>query len=64
MARSGRHLARRCAVQALYQWQMTGQAPEQIMETFIGNENLQGKHRDYFLALVNIIPIELLISML
>ena len=56
MARSGRHLARRCAVQALYQWQMTGQSSDQITETFIGNENLRGKHRDYFLSLINIIP--------
>lgn len=56
MARSGRHLARRCAVQALYQWQMTGQNPEQIIETFIENDNLTGKHQDYFLGLINIIP--------
>ncbi len=49
-------MARRCAVQALYQWQMTGQEPEQIIQTFIGNENLTGKHRDYFLTLINIIP--------
>lgn len=56
MARSGRHLARRCAVQALYQWQMTGQDKEQIIETFIENENLNGKHQDYFLSLINFIP--------
>jgi len=56
LARSGRHLARRCAVQALYQWQVTGQAPEKIIDSFIANENLSGKHRDYFLALINIIP--------
>ena len=56
MARSGRHLARRCAVQALYQWQMTGQAKEKIVDSFIENENLEGKHQDYFLSLINIIP--------
>ena len=56
MARSGRHLARRCAVQALYQWQMTGQAPSEIEQNFIRNENLTGKHLDYFLSLINIIP--------
>lgn len=56
MARSGRHLARRCAVQALYQWQVTGQDPEKIIDSFIANENLSGKHRDYFLTLINIIP--------
>ncbi len=48
--------ARHHAVQALYQWQMTRQSPEKIVETFIGNENLQGKHTDYFLSLINIIP--------
>jgi len=26
------------------------------METFIENENLAGKHQDYFLSLINIIP--------
>jgi N utilization substance protein B len=56
LARSGRHLARRCAVQALYQWQMTGQAKEKIIDSFIENENLEGKHQDYFLSLINIIP--------
>lgn len=56
MARSGRHLARRCAVQALYQWQMTGQAKEKIVDSFIENENLEGKHQDYFLSLIDIIP--------
>ena len=35
---------------------MTGQAPEEIVKTFISNENLTGKHRDYFLGLINIIP--------
>ena len=57
MARSGRHLARRCVVQALYQWQMTGQRPDQIIGTFIGNENLTGRHRDWFLSLVDSIPV-------
>jgi len=56
LARSGRHLARRCAVQALYQWQMTGQSPDRIRETFIENENLSGKHLDYFISLINVIP--------
>ena len=56
MARSGRHLARRSAVQALYQWQVTGQSPEEIEKNFIHNENLSGTHLEYFLALINIIP--------
>ena len=43
-------------MQALYQWQMTGQDKEKIMDSFIENENLEGKHQDYFLSLINIIP--------
>ena len=35
---------------------MTGQDKEQIMESFIENESLEGKHQDYFLSLINIIP--------
>ncbi len=56
MVRSSRHLARRCAVQALYQWQVTGQAPAQIESGFIRNENLCGHHLDYFLSLIKNIP--------
>ncbi len=56
MAISGRRLARRCVVQALYQWRMTGQEPSEIPENFIANENLTGKHLDYFLLLINRIP--------
>ena len=36
---------------------MTGQKPEQIIGTFIGNENLTGKHLDWFLSLIDSIPI-------
>ena len=56
MAKSDRRLARRCAVQALYQWRMTGQAPSQIRQNFIANENLSGQHLDYFLLLIDRIP--------
>ncbi|MDE0715407.1 MAG: transcription antitermination factor NusB [Gammaproteobacteria bacterium] len=59
MARSGRHLARRCVIQALYQWQITGQAPDQIMRTFIDNDNLTGKHRDFFQVLMDAIPMHI-----
>jgi len=56
MAKGRRHLARRCAVQALYQWQVTGQQQSDIESYFIKNEKLSGKHQDYFLSLINIIP--------
>ncbi|WP_423909425.1 transcription antitermination factor NusB [Candidatus Spongiihabitans sp.] len=59
MARSGRHLARRCAVQALYQWNVTGQSPSEIESSFIKNENLSGRHLDYFLALIKNIPLNM-----
>lgn len=56
MAKSSRRLARRCAVQALYQWRMTGQAPSEIRQNFIANESLTGQHLDYFLLLIDRIP--------
>ena len=56
MAKSGRHLARRCVVQALYQWQVTQQDSSEIERFFIKNSTLSGKHKDYFLSLINIIP--------
>ena len=56
MAKSGRPLARRCAVQALYQWRMTDQAPSQIRSNFIANKQLTGKSLDYFLLLIERIP--------
>ena len=56
MAKSGRHLARRCAMQALYQWQMTGQAPSEIRAAFIANETLTGQHLEYFWLLIERIP--------
>lgn len=56
MATSGRHLARRCAMQALYQWRMTRQAPSEIEASFIANRKLTGKNRDYFLFLIKNIP--------
>ena len=57
MARSGRYLARRCAVQALYQWKVTGQASSEIESSFIRNENLSGRHLEYFHHLVENIPV-------
>ena len=54
--RSGRYLARRCAVQALYQWQMTHQPPQEIERSFIKNEDLDGRHLCYFQMLIEDIP--------
>ena len=54
--RSGRYLARRSAVQALYQWQMTHQPTQDIEGSFIKNEDLEGPHLDYFKVLIENIP--------
>lgn len=56
MARSGRHLARMCAVQALYQWALTGQSSSQIEDRFIQNQQLSGKHLAYFQKLISAVP--------
>lgn len=56
MAKSGRNMARRCVVQALYQWRVTGQAGSDIRQNFIANENLTGKALEYFSLLIDRIP--------
>jgi len=56
MATSGRHRARRNAVQALYQWDMTGQKASSIQANFIADERLTGRHQSYFETLIKEIP--------
>lgn len=48
--------ARRCAVQALYQWQMTGQEPPAIVAEFVAERELNGVDLDYFGILVREVP--------
>lgn len=48
--------ARRCAVQALYQWQLTGQPPSQIETYFLANEDLSKADPNYFRELVHQVP--------
>lgn len=57
MATSGRHLARRNAAQALYQWDMTGQDAASIQSSFIHDERLTGRYREYFEVLIKEIPL-------
>ena len=59
MVASSRHLARRCAIQALYQWGVTGQSASEIEKGFIKNENLSGRHLDYFLILIKNVPVQI-----
>lgn len=56
-AKSSRSRARQAAVQALYQWQLTEQPPEQIESHFISDHELNGVDLDYFHHLVLEIPL-------
>jgi len=40
--------ARKCAVQALYQWQMTGESLSRIEMNFLEEERLKGAQKKYF----------------
>jgi N utilization substance protein B len=51
LARS-RSIARKCAMQALYQWQLTQQSTEEIASQFVGSEELKGGDVDYFSELL------------
>lgn len=48
-----RSRARRRALQALYQWQMTGQAASEIIRQFLDMQNMQGVDVEWFETLVN-----------
>lgn len=56
MAIQGRHISRSCAVQALYQWMVTGQRFADSSEGLINNSRLTGKYREFYLHLVQQIP--------
>ncbi len=45
--------ARRCALQALYQWQATGQPIEAIERQFLENRLVDGARLDYFAQLLH-----------
>lgn len=51
-----RHRARRSAVQALYQWQLTRQEPDEIESHFLLDHEMNGVDVDYFHHLVREIP--------
>ena len=56
MNKGSRHKARRAAVQALYQWQLTRQAPSDIEDHFILDHEMNDVDVDYFHDLVREIP--------
>lgn len=51
LARS-RSIARKCAMQALYQWQLTQQTSAEIDGQFVGSEELKGGDVEYFSELL------------
>ncbi|GMR05538.1 MAG: transcription antitermination factor NusB [Gammaproteobacteria bacterium] len=56
MTGSSRHLARRAAIQALYQWEMTQQSRLEIEEHFLADDRLKKVDNEYFKELVHEIP--------
>lgn len=57
MAGNSRHRARKTAVQALYQWDLTEQEPDQIELHFINEYDLSGTDLDYFHKLIREVPL-------
>lgn len=57
MSGGNRHLARQAAVQALYQWDLTEQAPETILQHFIREHDTTEIDEDYFQLLVREVPL-------
>jgi len=48
--------ARKCAVQALYQWQMTGDDLNQIEMFFLEEERLKGAQKNFFTEIFHGVP--------
>lgn len=51
--------ARKCAVQALYQWQMTGESLSRIEMNFLEEERLKGAQKNYFKEIFYGVPKQL-----
>lgn len=59
MVKGSRHKARQAAVQALYQWQLTQQDPDQIESHFILEHDVNDVDLEYFHNLIREIPLRL-----
>jgi len=57
--KGARHRARRAAVQAIYQWQLTEQAPGDIEIHFIHDHDMHDVDVEYFHQLVREVPLHL-----
>ncbi len=53
---SAKSKSRRCAVQALYQWQMTGQNLATIEQEFKAEQRLKNAQKSYFSNLLHDVP--------
>ncbi|MGY6276909.1 transcription antitermination factor NusB [Methylomonas sp. MgM2] len=51
--------ARKCAVQALYQWQMSGESLTRIETYFLEEQHLKGAQKSYFSELFHGVPKQL-----
>jgi N utilization substance protein B len=51
--------ARKCAIQALYQWQMTGNNLDTIEMDFLIDHRLKGVHKNYFKEIFHGVPQQL-----
>lgn len=51
--------ARKCAVQALYQWQMTGESLTRIEMSFLEEDLLKGAQKKYFSEIFHGVPKQL-----
>jgi len=47
-----RHWSRRLALQALYQWQITGHEIDELLAQFVEDDNWEKADKDYFVDLV------------
>jgi len=56
---SSKSKSRECAVQALYQWQVSGDSLSRIHDYFIEQEFLKGAQKSYFYDLFHGVPAEL-----
>ncbi|MFO1407043.1 MAG: transcription antitermination factor NusB [Steroidobacteraceae bacterium] len=52
-ATRARSAARKYALQALYQWQLTGQSAAELRNQYATEEGFDGADRDYFAAIVD-----------
>ncbi|MFT5113353.1 MAG: N utilization substance protein B [Parasphingorhabdus sp.] len=57
MADGSRHLARKSAVQALYQWDLTEQPAGHIKHNFISDHDFSGVDEEYFQHLITQVPL-------